>query len=148
MCQIMLRKMIPMEVCIGSTFSVFFEPFFYSLCFFIDIKSNLVTLVICTLVGNIFFNSIWLPEDLKVRFQYQPMIMLIFLVGLILIFLACILTYVSQLQKRLRMQMSEYFNLINRMREGVIVLSREAEGRKIEFYNRIVQKIFRRSTNY
>ena len=140
--------MIPMEVCIGSTFSVFFEPFFYSLCFFIDIKSNLVTLVICTLVSNIFFNSIWLPEDLKVRFQYQPMIMLIFLVGLILIFLACILTYVSQLQKRLRMQMSEYFNLINRMREGVIVLSREAEGRKIEFYNRIVQKIFRRSTNY
>lgn len=77
---------------------------------------------------------------------------LIFLVGLIIIFLSCILTYVAQLQKKIRMQMSEYFNLINRMREGVLVLSIGQEGevkgkRIIEFCNRVVTKIFRPRNN-
>ena len=147
MLQIMLRKMIPMEICIGSTFSIFFEPFFYSLCFFVDIKSNLFTLAVCTIVGNLILTDIWMPDDLQ--FQLSPVMALIFLVGLIIIFLSCILTYVAQLQKKLRMQMSEYFNLINRMREGVLVLSAKtasSEGgatRMIEFCNRVVMKIFR-----
>ena len=95
MLQIMLRKMVPMEICIGSTFSIFFEPFFYSLLFFVDIKSNLLTLVVCTIIGNIFLTEIWMSDDLQ--FELSPVMTLILLVGLILVFLSCILTYVAQL---------------------------------------------------
>ena len=36
--------------------------------------------------------------------------------------------------------MEEYFNLINRMREGVIILSKDCA--LIEFYNKSVEKLF------
>ena len=148
----MLRKMVPMEICIGSTFSIFFEPFFYSLCFFVDIKSNLLTLAVCTVVGNLVLTEIWMPDALQ--FELSPVMTLILLVGLILVFLSCILTYVVQLQKKIRMQMSEYFNLINRMREGVLILSKSDDAkngsfsRYIEFYNKVVTKILRRSSSH
>ena len=88
------------------------------------------------------------------QFELSPVMTLILLVGLILVFLSCILTYVAQLQKKIRMQMSEYFNLINRMREGVLILSKSDDAkngsspRYIEFYNKVVTKILRRSNSH
>lgn len=42
--------------------------------------------------------------------------------------LTAAILYVSSLQIRLRKQMNEYFNLINRMREGVLVLTKDLKG--------------------
>ena len=41
--------------------------------------------------------------------------------------------------------MTEYFNLINRMREGVLVLSLDhlSGARQIEFFNKVVGKLFK-----
>ena len=50
--------------------------------------------------------------------------MILLLVGLIILIVAFVMNYIVQLQQRLRQQMSEYFNLINRMREGVLILFR------------------------
>ena len=36
--------------------------------------------------------------------------------------------HTTRLSKRLRVQMDEYFNLMNRMREGIIVLRRNLTG--------------------
>ena len=134
-----------MEICIGSTFSIFSEPFFYSLCFFCDIKSNLITLFICTLFGNVYLSHLWMDKANAI--SVSPAMTLIILVGLILIGIAFIITYVSQLQKKLRMQMSEYFNLINRMREGVLVLSlgRLSGEHQIDFCNKTVTKLLKSS---
>ena len=42
--------------------------------------------------------------------------------------------------------MSEYFNLINRMREGVLVLTQDLKGAfKIQFSNKSVNKLFHAS---
>ena len=54
--------------------------------------------------------------------------------------------FVTSLQKRLRKQMNEYFNLINRMREGVLVLTKDLKGAlEIQFCNKTVEKLFKAS---
>ena len=54
-----------------------------------------------------------------------------------------VIVYVTSLQKRLLQQMSEYFKLINRMREGVLVLTKDLKGLfEIQFYNKTVKKLF------
>ena len=53
--------------------------------------------------------------------------------------IACIITYLVQLKTKIRLQMNEYFNLINRMREGVLVLSRDML--QIKFHNKTVEKL-------
>ena len=50
--------------------------------------------------------------------------MIVFVVILIIMIIAFIMNYIIHLQQRLRQQMIEYFNLINRMREGVLILFR------------------------
>ena len=50
--------------------------------------------------------------------------------------MACAVTYVTNLHKKLRQQVNQYYNLINRMREGVLLLSKDASGAiKIKFCN-------------
>ena len=69
----------------------------------------------------------------------KRLFLIIFTIGLMVVVMACLMTYIVQLQKRLRLQIYEYFNLINRMREGVLVLIRDkvsAKTKEIKFYNK------------
>ena len=66
------------------------------------------------------------------------------------------LTYVLDLQSRLRTKMTEDFNLVNGMREGVLVVQQDEDDvkqnaqqnisdLKIQFQNKAACKIFRRN---
>ena len=55
--------------------------------------------------------------------------------------MASILNHIASLHMRLRVQVSEYFNLINRMREGVLVFVKEPLS-EIKFCNKATEKIF------
>ena len=55
--------------------------------------------------------------------------------------MASILNHVTSLHMRLRFQVNEYFNLINRMREGVLVFVK-APLSEIKFCNKATEKIF------
>ena len=50
------------------------------------------------------------------------------------------LTRAVNLERSFRLQMDEYYNLLNRVREGVIILSKDCK--LIEFYNKSVKKLF------
>ena len=63
--------------------------------------------------------------DESLKFQLSRYFSIFIPVGLSIIGLQIILNYIAQIQKRLRLLMSEYFNLMNRMREGVLVLIRD-----------------------
>ena len=78
----------------------------------------------------------------------KNMMFVIFL-SIVTIVIIAILNHMSQLHTRLRIQVNEYFNLINRMREGVIVLFRgTAADPEIKFCNKSAEKIFEKnSTN-
>ena len=65
--------------------------------------------------------------------------MIIFAIFMIVFISAYVLSHVSWLQTRLRQQMTEYYNLINRMHEGVLVLVRERSG--IEDQTKITKEI-------
>ena len=83
--------------------------------------------------------------NISLGFQLEQNSMIIFVVGLIILIVAFVMNYIVQLQQRVRQQMSEYFNLINRMREGVLVLIRnqgEAKDTDIKFFNKSFLKIF------
>ena len=95
MANICLRKMIPTEVCMQTKFSIFFEPFFYSLCFFCDIKSNLVSLTFLTIFGNVYLSSLWMGMEDTIKARLSPVVSLILLVGIILFIVACSITYIS-----------------------------------------------------
>ena len=55
---------------------------------------------------------------------------------------SAIFNKLSYLQTRSRVQVNEYFNLINRMREGVIVLLKRGPNSEIKFCNKSAEKIF------
>ena len=55
--------------------------------------------------------------------------------------IALLIDHVVSLQKRLRIQFDEHFNLINSMREGVIVLLNQPTL-TIKFYNKAAAKIY------
>ena len=64
------------------------------------------------------------------------------MISLVILVMAYIVNHVSQLQTRLLIQVNEYFSLINRMREGVIVFTQESESTIIRFCNKSAEKIF------
>ena len=121
-----LYYMVPNEADQKSDNYFLFLPFFYSICFFCDVKSGLTTLVVTMLAGNIFLRNIMVKEELNQR-VYRFLVNAFFLVILLLI-MASAVTYVTNLHKKLRQQVNQYYNLINRMREGVLLLSKDASG--------------------
>ena len=121
-----LYYVIPNEACQDSDNVFLFLPFFYSICFFCDVKSGLFTLIVTMFAGNIFLRNILLEEELSQRVN-RFFANTLFIVLLLLI-MACAVTYVTNLHKKFRQQVSEYFNLINRMREGVLLLTLDAAG--------------------
>ena len=86
-----------------------------------DLRIGMAT-VVTSGVTLLILKRVTLNKSLG--FQMQQNFLIIFVVGLIILIIAFVLNYIVQLQQRLRLQMSEYFNLINRMREGVLVLIR------------------------
>ena len=78
----------------------------------------------------------------------KNMMFVIFL-SIVTIVIIAILNHMSQLHTRLRIQVNEYFNLINRMREGVIVLLRgpAAADPEIKFWNKSAEKIFEKTNS-
>ena len=87
--------------------------------FICDLRIGMVTVVTS---GVAFVILRRVTFDLSLGFQVRQNFTIIFLVGLIILIIAFVMNYIVQLQQRLRQQMSEYFNLINRVREGVLVL--------------------------
>ena len=62
-------------------------------------------------------------------------------IGIMIMLMASILNHIASLHMRLRVQVNEYFNLINRMREGVLVFVNEPLS-EIKFCNKATEKIF------
>ena len=116
--------MVPSEACQNSDNSFLFLPFFYSICFFCDVKSGLTTLVVTMLIGNIFLRNILLEEELSQR--VSRFLTNTFFIVILLLIMACAVTYVTNLHKKLRQQVNQYYNLINRMSEGVLLLTKDA----------------------
>ena len=97
-------------------------------------KSGITTLVVTMLAGHIFLRNILIKEELSQRVN-RFLANTLFIVILLLV-MASAVTYVTNLHKKLRQQVNQYFNLINRMREGVLLLSKDAAGAiKIKFCN-------------
>ena len=77
-------------------------------------------------------------------------VMILGAVCMVVLISASLLRHLAWLQKRLRLQMSEYSNLINRISEGVLVLVREYsesadqsnKTKEIKFSNKSSDKIF------
>ena len=92
--------------------------------------------------------QIWLKflkdnNGIGVGDSFEMIAMILFATFMIVFFSAYLLSHISGLQTRLRRQMTEYYNLINRMHEGVLVLVRERSGNEdqpkttteIKFFN-------------
>ena len=75
-------------------------------------------------------------------------IMFVLFISIVSIVLIALLNHTTKLHTRLRIQVNEYFNLINRMREGVIVLLRgpTAADSEIKFCNKSAEKIFEKNS--
>ena len=76
-------------------------------------------------------------------------IMFVLFISIVSIVLIVLLNHTTKLHTRLRIQVNEYFNLINRMREGVIVLLRgpAAADSEIKFWNKSAEKIFEKTNS-
>ena len=98
-----------------------------------------VTIVLITIH---MFQLTW--EDDEEIFQQKSRVLLVLVQWILLTagttIVACIFTYIAMLQDKLRIQMNEYLNLINRMREGVFIISRDLKN--IMFRNSTIDKIF------
>ena len=95
-----LYYMVPNEADQKSDNYFLFLPFFYSICFFCDVKSGLTTLVVTMFVGNIFLRNIQIEETLSQRVN-RFLANTLFIV-ILLLTMACAVTYVTNLHKKLR----------------------------------------------
>ena len=86
---------------------------------------SLLILTVSTLLSTTILQNILLVDAVQV--EITQAIFLQILVSLGIIIVACMFTYITQLHHKIRLQMSEYFNLINRMREGVLILTKDIE---------------------
>ena len=105
-----------------------------------------MTVFLAGIAERIILN-ITAQED--IGFQIKRLFSLVFVVILVILMLVGNIAYISRLQKRLRQQMNEYFNLINRIHEGVLVIvrdSRDPVTSEIKFYNKSCLKIFKRNS--
>ena len=79
-------------------------------------------------------------ED-ELNFIISRFTLLMFGISITIIIIGGMLNHISDIHTLLRVQVSEYFNLINIMREGVLVLVREPNY-EIRFCNKATRKIF------
>ena len=93
-----------------------------SIGFSVDVKCNLIALVITLILLDVFRTNLeyW---EVNAAYVIEQAIVTI-LSGLALVMYVTLMGHMTQLSKRLRIQMNEYFNLLNRMHEGIIVLRR------------------------
>lgn len=100
---------------------VFILPTFIALNYYCDPRGLVIYLFVVVPVAGLILPTIWSYEPIAER---APRFLLFTLIlNVALLTLAVLLTKMTKLQKRIDSQMTEYFNLINRMREGVLVLS-------------------------
>ena len=119
-----LINAIPWEGCTMDQFSYGCKTFCLGVFFYTDIKIGLLTL----LIGGVVQICIRIVKEwAKVGSgdSAEMIIMILGAVCMIVLMSASLLRHLAWLQKRLRLQMSEYSNLINRISEGVLVLVRE-----------------------
>ena len=59
--------------------------------------------------------------DQEIVLVFMRFFVIYIIVGILIMIMAGLVNHISSLHKRLRIQVTEHFNLINRMREGVLV---------------------------
>ena len=91
-----------------------------AILFFCDLKIGIFALVLATAASHIGLYVTTGEEPDNILLQ---MFMLVTIMVTIILTMA-VINYISSLQTKLRMQVIEYNNLLNRMREGIIVFFR------------------------
>jgi len=71
--------------------------------------------------GNIAFGSLWIEEWVE-KFL-APCIGVLILVGLLMVALAGVLMYISDLHTLMRLKTEDFKIIIDQVREGVIILN-------------------------
>ena len=116
---------------------LFFLTFFFAVCLVCDARLSLVILFVAACVQTAiryYFLDLDSGKYYRYFFVYS-------MIGILIMIMASILNHVASLHMRLRVQVNEYFNLINRMREGVLVFVNEPLS-EIKFCNKATEKIF------
>ena len=130
-------------------FSYGCKTFCLGVFFYCDIKIGLLTL----LIGGVVQIGIRILKEwgeVGSGDSAEMIVMILGAVCMVVLISASLLRHLAWLQKRLRLQMSEYSNLINRISEGVLVLVREYsesadqsnKTKEIKFSNKSSDKIF------
>ena len=119
---------------------------FLNVAFYVDIKSNLMAML-----ASYSLSYFWLRPNTKLYDLSSEIvldsILALFFSLLTLVISAIFLSHSTRLNKRIRIQMIEYLNLLNRVNEGVIVLTNETYEEtavyEIEFCSQEAVKILR-----
>ena len=122
----MTRALVPETNCVNYAQSHMILACLNVMCFFCDLRLSLVILVLTT-AGSTYFQILWHEGEENDRLIGSFFLSIVVISTVTLVLTKAIL-YVTNLQKRLRQQMNEYLNLVNRMREGVIVLTKDLKG--------------------
>ena len=123
---LLLTSVIPIKLCSLEQYTYVFYFFLMTCIYFCDVRIGLITVVLSSIALPIIrSNFMVFEQEEEISYQIKRFLLLIVLINCIIMILASLVTYLSQLQTRIRQQMVEYFNLINRMREGVLVLYRD-----------------------
>ena len=112
--------------------------FFLAICFVCDARISLAILFVLSFIQTAIRDYVL---DLENGMMYLRYFVIYALIGILIMIMASILNHVASLHMRLRVQVNEYFNLINRMREGVLVFVNEPLS-EIKFCNKATEKIF------
>ena len=113
----------------------------FIIAFYCDFKSTLIyaTFTICIL--SFYLRNF---NDLGPEYEYKPDMFRITGIWVVIIsgttLIASCFTYLEELQIKLRSQVTEHNNLINYMKEGVLVISKDIK--RVLFYNRTIRNIF------
>ena len=107
-----------------------------------DARLNLVILIVAACTQTVLRDVVL---DLDTGLANLSYFSIYTLIGIVIMVMASILNHVASLHMRLRIQINEYFNLINRMREGVLVFVKEPLT-EIKFCNKATEKIFDKSS--
>ena len=117
---------LPYEQICGNEINVllFYVTFFNAICLMCDARLNLVILIVAACTQTVLRDVVL---DLDTGLANLSYFSIYTLIGIVIMVMASILNHVASLHMRLRIQINEYFNLINRMREGVLVFVKEAK---------------------
>ena len=108
------------DLCYSHEDALLFFGFYLCVCLVCDLRSALIIQII-GLIAQTINHSFSIGGGYIARYFIRYSFMSLFLV-ITAFAIAILMNHVVQLQKRLRIQFDEHFNLINSMREGVIVL--------------------------